>query len=549
VLNDTFEAIEVVGEGGFGVVYRGRHVGFDEQVAIKCLKLPAHFSEAEKAAFFDRLRDEGKLLVKLSRKTAGIVQALDIGDVTVKGTRVPYLALEWVDGVTLTQALAQRRAAREANPSVGAGAAFLRPIADALAVAHGQNVAHRDIKPDNLMRTADGSLKVLDFGIAKLLEVGPTGEAQTSAAAPVFTPGYGAPEQFEKRRGPTGPWTDVFSLALVFVEWVSGARAIVGEELIDLYKATTDPVRRPTLRALGVATSDDVEAVLLKALAIEPTARFQDAGAFMAALDRAVAAGSEADKASAPSRLDTAFMASASTEAFLSESAKNDAYAPTDALNAAQAEEQSAASPRTTNPIHLSQPPPSLATPSKARPSGGSTKIVAVVAGVAAVGALVFFANQPAPSVREKPAPETSPSGTIVSSSTVVSSTPTPPIPAPTTPELGLRTLAQYHDAPAALAGNPLTTTAWRAAAQSFEASCAADPSAARWCAAEQFCRGQVDFARDDHALALVSLGEERKENLHLVAVLLHVADVVENHRVEAVEDGKFPSQVAMRTH
>src|SRR5271170_6579176 len=91
----------VVGDGGFGVVYRGVHVGFDEPIAVKCLKLPHALDEAQKKGFLEQLRDEGRLLHRLSRATSGIVQALDVGALTTpSGIWAPYLILEWLDGDT-----------------------------------------------------------------------------------------------------------------------------------------------------------------------------------------------------------------------------------------------------------------------------------------------------------------------------------------------------------------------------------------------------------------------------------------------------------------
>jgi len=287
-IDGKYRVLSVVGEGGFGVVYKGIHAGFDAPVAIKCLKLPPHFNLAAQDALVRQLREEGRTLLRLSQRTPGILQALDVGSFTTpSGARVPYLILEWLDGHTLAEEIRAHRvySLREAF-------LLLDPAARALTVAHEEKVAHRDIKPENLFCISSGgkpTLKILDFGIAKLL-----GEATTPASGTamgtmsMFTPSYGAPEQFDKTRGASGPWTDVFALALVFVELVTGKPALEGDGLYALFQAASNPASRPTPRARGVAAPEAVEGVLRKALEPDPRARFPDMGAFWGALESAM---------------------------------------------------------------------------------------------------------------------------------------------------------------------------------------------------------------------------------------------------------------------
>src|SRR6185503_11850039 len=120
---------------------------------------------------------------------------------------------------------------------------LLEPAARALAVAHQQKIAHRDVKPPNLFVTQSAgqrTVKVLDFGIAKVLTDYPTfteALAATKMGPTAFTPRYGAPEQFNKQRGATGPWTDVFALALILVELLTGRKALEGDDPTQLYVA------------------------------------------------------------------------------------------------------------------------------------------------------------------------------------------------------------------------------------------------------------------------------------------------------------------------
>jgi serine/threonine-protein kinase len=294
-IQDKYRVASVIGSGGFGVVYRGVHTGFGEPIAVKCLKLPLELGEKERAELLTRLQDEGRVLHRLSRSSSGIVQALDVGAVTSpSGQWVPYLVLEWLEGHTLAEHLRERLRGGKGALGLEEAVELLEPAARALGVAHKQKIAHRDVKPENLYITemaGQRTVKVLDFGIAKVLSEHATftaAPAATQKQSSAFTPSYGAPEQFNKKRGATGPWTDVFALALILVEAVSGERALEGDDATQLYIAAADPASRPTLRYHGVETSDAVEQVLARALSIDPADRYQDAASFWDALQRAL---------------------------------------------------------------------------------------------------------------------------------------------------------------------------------------------------------------------------------------------------------------------
>src|SRR6185437_10110227 len=141
-----------------------------------------------------------------------------------------------------------------------------------------KGVAHRDVKPGNLFvigdPRGDATVKLLDFGIAKVVS-----DAQkmagtftkTSGQVTSFTPAYGAPEQFSRSVGATGPWTDVFALALVGVEALTQRDPLDGDDFMQLAYASSNPSARPTPRARGASVvPDGVEAVFAKALAVKP---------------------------------------------------------------------------------------------------------------------------------------------------------------------------------------------------------------------------------------------------------------------------------------
>ncbi len=303
VVAGVFLVEDVVAEGGFAVVYRAHHTGFDAKVALKCLKIPQHMSESKRAHFKAQFREEAQLLFRLSASIPNVVRPLHIDAITAPNGRfMPFMALEWLEGQTLdAMALAASERGRGLGP-LSKLVQLLTPAAQALHQAHhfhGEDgpisIVHRDIKPENLFAVDVGGktvVKVLDFGIAKAKSAATQAVGKASADAAVFTsftPAFGAPEQWSpKRYGQTGPWTDVWGLALTTVELLAG-RPILDGDQAGMMGAALDPNRRPTPRAEGLHVSDDVERVFAKALALDPRDRYQDAGSFWRELQAAVA--------------------------------------------------------------------------------------------------------------------------------------------------------------------------------------------------------------------------------------------------------------------
>ena len=169
-------AARLVDEGGFSVVYRAEHIIWKQHVALKCFNalanVPAHLKDELLQAFIQ----EGKLMTSLSSRTAAIVQARDVGSMTVPqtGQVIPYMVLEWLDGRPLDKVLVDERQRGVPARSIFEVLALLEPVASALDVVHAQNIAHRDIKPANLFVIGDPRgvgtfVKILDFGIAKVM--------------------------------------------------------------------------------------------------------------------------------------------------------------------------------------------------------------------------------------------------------------------------------------------------------------------------------------------------------------------------------------------
>jgi serine/threonine-protein kinase len=222
----------------------------------------------------------------------------------------PYFVLEWLDGESLADAMKVRRAQGFRGRPLAEVMRWLQRPAQALAYAHDRRVAHRDIKPANLfvVRSDPGSIppiKILDFGIAKAMEQGPNdlGRALTKAGFSAFTPQYAAPEQFDPRIGPTGPWSDVYSFALVVVELLTDRLPVPGDDAISLMQSTLNPSARPTPRAKGLNVPESVERVFARALSIDPTLRFADAGGFWDALVAAESDANPRSQLAAPSEM------------------------------------------------------------------------------------------------------------------------------------------------------------------------------------------------------------------------------------------------------
>ncbi len=298
VLDGQYRIDEFVGEGGFSVVYRGFHIGLGEIVAIKCLKLQTslQLGSAIVESFVRRFRDEGRILYRLSQGNLHIVRSIASGTTIAPttGSLVPYTVLEWLEGHSLAQDFDRRRAAAMRGRAPHEAAILFSTAFEAVAYAHDQGVIHRDLNPGNifLTQTREGvRAKVLDFGVAKIvsdhaLELGP--RAATIGQLRMFSPAYAAPEQFDEKLGKPGPFTDVYTLAIVFVEALRDQPAIEGENIATLIGQTLDPSRRPTPRTLGIDVPDELEKVFVRALSIPPENRPQNAAQLWAEIAAAL---------------------------------------------------------------------------------------------------------------------------------------------------------------------------------------------------------------------------------------------------------------------
>ncbi|KQW46207.1 MULTISPECIES: serine/threonine-protein kinase [unclassified Roseateles] len=242
--------IAPLGSGGMGEVWRARRSDGAHQgeAAIKLLHSPWRGESAQA-----RFRREGELLARLSHPN--IAQLLDIGEALIGAARTRYLVLELVEGERIDSWCSTRHLVAAARLAL-----FLQ-VCDAVAHAHAKLVVHRDLKPGNILVTGTGQVKLLDFGVAKLL-ADDTGPELTMQAAAGLTPEYAAPEQL--RGEPVSTATDVFALGRLLCLLLTGQRelgpALRGELGLIVARALKD---RPDERYAGAsALADDVRRYL-----------------------------------------------------------------------------------------------------------------------------------------------------------------------------------------------------------------------------------------------------------------------------------------------
>jgi serine/threonine protein kinase len=289
IVDQRYFVEKVVGTGGFGVVFRARHVRFDSPVALKVLIRGQEAGRGSPDAM-DASPVEGRLLSKLAPLHPAFVHVYDEGTVRcrARGTR-PYLVMEWLDGVALRVVLELLEVEGRSLP-LDTVLHLFDGLAQGLSVAHARRVAHRDLKPGNVfLAVTDGKVapRLLDFGLA---QQGSSASDLHDDAAPAicpFTPAYGAPEQWDRSLGATGPWTDVHALALILVELLQGGRWNAGASRSDMIRATLDLEHRPTPRSFGVNVSRSVDAVFERAFAVQPRERYPDVAEFWGELCRA----------------------------------------------------------------------------------------------------------------------------------------------------------------------------------------------------------------------------------------------------------------------
>jgi len=271
-----YRILEVIGRGGMGSVYRAVREDLGNTVAIKVVR--GALGDPVRLA---RFRQEQRVLARLEHE--GIARLLDAG---VAGDETPYFVMEYVEGEPITTWCDRQGLGVEARLRL-----FL-DVCDAVAYAHRNLVVHRDVKPSNVLVTRDGRVKLLDFGIAKLLENADGDPTLTMTGAHVLSPRYAAPEQV--RGEAVGVATDVYGLGLVLYELLTGTHAHSVEEgdafavaaavLRHEVRPPSAAVRRQRAgrtagppgdaRRLARRLAGDLDAICLRALEKDPARRY-----------------------------------------------------------------------------------------------------------------------------------------------------------------------------------------------------------------------------------------------------------------------------------
>ena len=267
VLGGRYQVEARIGAGGMAEVYRGFDPVLSRTVAIKVL-LPQF---ARDTSFVERFRREAQAAARLNQPN--IVGVYDTG--SDDGTQ--YIVMEFIEGRTLAEFMATGR-----KPTPVQAAEISQKIASAIAAAHAQGVIHRDIKPGNVMVTRDGTVKVMDFGIARVL--GPETAPQTSAV--LGTASYLSPEQAQG--GPVDARTDIYSLGAVLYELLAGRPPFMGDTPVAVaYKQVNETPAFPS--TLNPDVPARLDAVVMKALSKNPSNRYQTADEFSKDLGRVIA--------------------------------------------------------------------------------------------------------------------------------------------------------------------------------------------------------------------------------------------------------------------
>jgi serine/threonine-protein kinase len=303
-----YRIVSKIGAGGMGEVYLAQDTKLDRKVALKILP-------ADVAANQDRMRrfvQEAKAAAALNHPNIAHMYEIDESE----GTN--FIAMEFIDGVTLREKIHRERT--ELKKLLR----YLQHVAEGLAKAHAAGIVHRDLKPENIMITRDGHAKVLDFGLAKLIEprlVGTTQvEDQGDAATAILqqhskpglimgTVGYMSPEQAQGKTNEIDQRSDIFSFGCILFEAATGKKPFEGDSIVkSLHSLIYEPT--PQIKELNPSAPTDLQRIIRRCLAKDPDERYQtikDVAIELKELRREMETGADFDTTvTPPSTIETA---------------------------------------------------------------------------------------------------------------------------------------------------------------------------------------------------------------------------------------------------
>ena len=261
LLGGRYRLERELGKGGMGRVFVARDERLGRKVAVKVVTA-AHDPDRVRR-FEQEARTAGAL------EHPNVLAVYDLGE----QDGVPFLVTELLAGHTLRTLIEGPRL----PPAQAQG--LLLQLARGLAAAHARGIVHRDLKPENLFLTDDGRLKILDFGLARLIDPGDSGPGLTVSGAIFGSPGYLSPEQARGERA--GPPSDVFSAGAVIYEMLSGKRAFPGASLVEAGHAALTARPDPLPGAVAPPLAD----VVMRCLEKDPQRRYQNGAALAAAVE------------------------------------------------------------------------------------------------------------------------------------------------------------------------------------------------------------------------------------------------------------------------
>jgi serine/threonine-protein kinase len=268
VFADRYEILGTLGRGGMGVVYRARDRQLDEVVALKLLRPDALAGDP---SLLERFKQEIRLARRITHRN--VLRTHDFGE----ALGVPYISMEYLDGVTLKELVRNRGAL-----PLGVGLSSAKQMCQGLAAAHEMGVVHRDIKPHNMMILPEtGNLKIMDFGISRVSSAGPDAAGLTGAGVVMGTPDYMPPEQVQGR--PADFRSDLYSLSVVLYEIFTGSLPFAGETPFAIMTAhLQQPPRAPV--SLNPRLPQELDAAIRRGLEKDPARRWQSIAELLKAL-------------------------------------------------------------------------------------------------------------------------------------------------------------------------------------------------------------------------------------------------------------------------
>ena len=281
MLGDRYEIGEVIGRGGMAEVHEAHDVRLGRRVAIKILRPDL----ARDPDFQVRFRREAQSAAALNHPN--IVAVYDTGEDRLDGEDgapqvvVPYIVMEFVDGMTLRQLLsAGRRLLPERALEIASG------VLSALDYAHRHGIVHRDIKPANVMLTRTGDVKVMDFGIARVINE--VGVSITATSAVMGTAQYLSPEQ--ARGEVVDARSDLYSTGVLLYELLTGRPPFIGDSAVSIAHQHVSEMPTPPSQ-IDSGVSPEIDLIVLAALAKRTDERYQTAGEFRADVERVIQGG------------------------------------------------------------------------------------------------------------------------------------------------------------------------------------------------------------------------------------------------------------------